>query len=65
MYWETAYCCCKLLDYLLPYLSSGKVGKERELEFLEIVQAIFYRLKTGLPMEGSARIIVLVKIFKD
>ena len=41
---------------VLPYLSEGKCGKERELELLEIVQTIFYRLKTGcqwreLPMK--------------
>jgi len=36
-----------LLKEVIPYLSGGKVGKQRELDVLEIVQAIFHRLKTG------------------
>ena len=32
---------------VIPYLSVGKVGKEPEINLLEVVQAIFYRLKTG------------------
>ena len=32
---------------VLPYLSMGKVGKESEINILNIVEAIFYRLKTG------------------
>lgn len=36
-----------LLKEVIPYLSGGKVGKQRELDLLEIVQAIFHRLKTG------------------
>jgi hypothetical protein len=31
----------------VPYLSIGKVGKESEIKRLKIVEAIFYRLKTG------------------
>jgi transposase len=36
-----------ILIEVIPYLSIGKVGKEPEIELLDIVQAIFYRLKTG------------------
>jgi transposase len=36
-----------LINEVLPYLSLGKMGKGRELDLLEIVQAIFHRLKTG------------------
>ena len=32
---------------ILPYLSIGKIGKESEIDRLKIVEAIFYRLKTG------------------
>lgn len=32
---------------VLPYLSIGKIGKELEIDRLNIVEAIFYRLKTG------------------
>lgn len=32
---------------VLPYLSIGKIGKESEIDRLKIVEAIFYRLKTG------------------
>lgn len=36
-----------LINEVLPHLSCGEVGKDREIELLEIVKAIFYRLKTG------------------
>ncbi len=36
-----------IITEVLPYLSVGKVGKELEISLLNIVEAIFYRLKTG------------------
>lgn len=36
-----------LKQEVIPYLSIGKVGAEMELDILEVVKAIFYRLKTG------------------
>jgi len=36
-----------LKNEVLPNLSYGKVGKKREIDLLEIVMTIFYRLKTG------------------
>lgn len=32
---------------VLPYLSVGKVGKKAEINLLNVVEVIFYRLKTG------------------
>jgi len=34
-------------NLIVPHLSKGKCGKESELNICEVVEAIFYRLKTG------------------
>lgn len=36
-----------IINEVLPYLSVGKSGKMMELELLDVVKCIFYRLKTG------------------
>ena len=36
-----------LQNEILPHLSRGQKGKKCEIELLEILQAIFHRLKTG------------------